>query len=398
MNLLKSPEGSVTAVLTSADPGWMIEKINEREIPLYHVKKTGELTVSFRCARNSQQSVSKLCEKYGSEVHFQENRDLGWCILSVLRHRVLVTGIIVLFLMTWYLPTRVLFIRVEGNVQIPSGQILDAAQSCGIHFGVSGKTVRSEHMKNALLEKIPELQWAGINTSGCMATILVRERETEKAQPRSAGVQSIAAVRDGYITSCTVTRGTGVCVPGQVVKAGQILISGYTDCGYCIRAEGAQGEVYGETNRNFRTIIPSSVLVRHQKRNIIRRCGIIIGKKQINLRKDSGISPGTCGRMYEEYYITLPGGFSLPLGYFRDTITHWNCDGIQVGSQNQESEWQSFAKRSVLEQTVAGHILRESHICTQMDDFILLESSFRCSEMIGRVIMQEIGDTNGEIN
>ena len=99
----------------------MIEKINEREIPLYHVKKTGELTVSFRCARNSQQSVSKLCEKYGSEVHFQENRDLGWCILSVLRHRVLVTGIIVLFLMTWYLPTRVLFIRVEGNVQIPSG-------------------------------------------------------------------------------------------------------------------------------------------------------------------------------------------------------------------------------------------------------------------------------------
>ena len=229
MNLLKSPEGSVTAVLTSADPGWMIEKINEREIPLYHVKKTGELTMSFRCARNSQLKIRKLCEKYGSEVHFQENCDLGWCILSVLRHRVLVTGIIALFLLTWYLPTRVLFVRVEGNVHIPSGQILDAAQSCGIRFGVSGKTVRSERMKNALLEKIPELQWAGINTSGCMATILVRERETEKAQPRSAGVQSIAAVRDGYITSCTVTRGTGICVPGQVVKAGQILISGYTD-------------------------------------------------------------------------------------------------------------------------------------------------------------------------
>ena len=398
MRILKNTEGTLTVVLTSADPEWMLDRLNENAIPLYRVRRTGELTVSFCCSGNNQRAVSELCRRYGSHVDFQKNRDLYWYTSSIFRHPVLTFGIAVLFVLTWYLPTRVLFLCVQGNERIPSGQVLDAARACGIQFGISGKTVRSERMKNALLEKIPDLQWAGINTSGCLATILVRERSPETEQSKTAGFKSIASIRDGYVTSCTVTGGTAACVPGQVVKAGQILISGYTDCGICIRAEDAQGEIFAETNHHFRTIIPSIATKRQKNRDTIRRYGIILGKKHINLWKDSGIFPSTCGRMYEEYYITLPGGFSLPLGFYRETITQWDCDRIPITPQEQEAEWKSFAKNCVLNQTVAGSILQESHALTQLDGVYQLDSSFHCSEMIGRVITQEIGDINGEIS
>ena len=87
---------------------------------------------------------------------------------------VLLAGLGILFLLAMYLPSRVLFIRVEGNMQIPDRQILAAAEECGIRFGASRREVRSEKVKNALLSSVPQLQWAGVNTAGCVATISVR--------------------------------------------------------------------------------------------------------------------------------------------------------------------------------------------------------------------------------
>ena len=79
-------------------------------------------------------------------------------------------------------------------------------------------------MKNALLQQIPTLQWAGINTDGCVATISVREKTVQMQQDVRYPVISIVAVRDGYITQMTVTAGSAGCKVGQSVEKGQVLI------------------------------------------------------------------------------------------------------------------------------------------------------------------------------
>jgi sporulation protein YqfD len=154
-----------------------------------------------------------------------------------------------MFLLTIFLPTRVLFIHVEGNSTVEERRILEAAQECGIRFGASRRQVRSEKMKNRLLEKVPELKWAGVNTSGCTAVISVREQPVQEQRTGYTGISSIVAACDGRITSCTVTKGNGLCAPGQVVQKGQLLISGYLDCGICIRVTGAEGEIFAETRQ-----------------------------------------------------------------------------------------------------------------------------------------------------
>ena len=79
----------------------------------------------------------------------------------------------------------------------------------------------------------------------------------QQTDQKSAGVGSIVASRDGVITSITTTKGTPLCKAGQAVKAGQILISGYTDCGISIRADPAEGEVFAETYREMMTLYAS---------------------------------------------------------------------------------------------------------------------------------------------
>ena len=83
----------------------------------------------------------------------------------------MVIGLCLLLLLVCILPTRVLFMRVEGNESIPENLILEAAEDCGIRFGASRSAVRSEKVKNGILSRISELQWVGVNTKGCIAVI-----------------------------------------------------------------------------------------------------------------------------------------------------------------------------------------------------------------------------------
>lgn len=396
MMFLTNLSGMLEARITGADPGRTLARISQQGVVLQDIRWEDDLTVRLRFNRKDRKSVASVCQKHGDDVRFFAETGILYLMKAMLARPVLTMGIFVLFALTAYIPTRVLFVRVEGNSAVPERRILEAVEQCGIRFGASRQSVRSEQMKNKLLDAVPELKWAGINTAGCTAVISVREHVQELQKPVSTGVSSIVAARDGRIISCTVTRGNGLCVPGQVVQEGQILISGYTDCGICIRVTEADGEIFAETRRETRTVTPMQRLLRREKRREWKRYGLVLGKKRINLWKGSGISPATCGRMYEEYYITLPGGFRLPVCLTVETLTDWEIGAWNVPPETLEPVIKSFSRKSVLDSSIAGSILQEDQKLTEENGCYVLESSFFCSEMIGRVITEEIGETNGK--
>lgn len=396
MRFLSCLRGWIGIRITGADPGTTLEKIRRMGIALEDIRWEDALTVRFRCAREHRHTIHRICRKQGDEMGCFEEAGLIPSIKHVLKRPVLTAGALMLFILTLFLPTRVLFVSVDGNSTVEERRILEAAEECGIRFGASRRQVRSEKMKNRLLEKVPELKWAGVNTSGCTAVISVREQPVQEQLTGYTGVSSIVAACDGRITSCTVTKGNGLCAPGQVVQKGQLLISGYLDCGICIRVTGAEGEIYAETRQEKQAVSPMQHLRFQENTDVKRRFSLILGKKRINFWKDSGISPVTCGRMYEEYYITLPGGFRLPVCLTVETLTDREVMAADIPPENMESGMKAFLRASVAESSVACSILREDQKLMEENGCYVLEGVFFCSEMIGRVITEEIGETNGK--
>ncbi|MBQ7129912.1 MAG: sporulation protein YqfD [Oscillospiraceae bacterium] len=396
MTLLHSLSGMLEGELISAEPAAAMAYISRQGITLYRVEWINDLTIRFRFRRRDRNMLVYLCKKRGDRLNITGKRGIYWAAAAFLRRPVLTAGILLGLFLTLWLPTRVLFLSVEGNQRVPARRILEAAEESGLHFGVSRRDVRSEKLKNSLLGSLPELKWAGVNTSGCTAVISVREREPDAAERETRRVSSMVALRDGYITSCIVTRGNLLCAPGQVVQKGQVLISGFTDCGICIRAEAAEGEIYAQTIRPVSAVTPSECLIRGQLKQTHRRYSLLIGKKRINLWKDSGIWDGTCGRMYEEYYMTLPGGFRLPVALGVESITVWESTPGEKDPQWAEAFLSQCARASAEDQMNAGRILQEKTLLTAAGGCFRLEGQFLCEEMIGGVITEEIGDTNGK--
>ena len=397
MNLWNSLAGMVEAELTSADPEGTLAAAAEKNIAVFSVTRKEALVMRLRVFRRDLPALRKLCEKRGDRLSVRRTLGIYWTVKRFFARPVLALGVGLLLFLTLFLPTRVLFVRVEGNSTLPDRQILEAAETMGIRFGASRRGVRSERIKNALLGAIPELQWAGVNTRGCTAVISVRERTPEeKAGEEENRVGSVVAARDGVIVSCTVLEGTSKCTPGQAVRQGQVLISGYTDCGICIRAAWAKGEVYARTRREITVIAPAEWGERTEQTGSAVRYSLILGKKRINLWKGSGIWDGSCGRIETEYPLVLPGGFQLPAALAVEELTFWDTVPSAPEEVASQAELKAFAGAYLASQMVAGKILDRSESVFSQAGGYVLTGQYDCLEMIGRERAEEIGENHGQ--
>lgn len=356
---------------TSADCAARLRHISG-EMKLVDIAFPDELTAEFTV---SSDWAKGLIDIYGEELTVIGGGGLPVFARWLWSWRGLAAWVLLLGLLTAVLPKRVWFITVEGNVTVPTRLILERAEVCGVYFGAKTGEIRSEQVKNKLLYEIPELRWAGVNTAGSSAVITVAERRSEDTAGEEQPGDLIARA-DALVTEVTLHRGTALVKPGDAVKEGQLMISGLTDLGICTRADRAEGEVWGLTRREIQTVLPSETVSRGENGGIIRKFSLRIGKKSVNFSNDSGILHGTCVKMRTVNYLTLPGGFRLPVALVTDTYYLCETGTIPRG----ETDWLAdAARRTVLEQLRGGSILKEAFTQEGTE----LTAVFECREQIG---------------
>ena len=395
MNIWESLAGICKVDVTSASPNDCINAINEMGIALKDISFKSDVSFDAWITQRNLKYILRNAAKQGAEIHIKEKKGIYWNVIRLFKRPVLLAGIAIVFALFLLLPTRVLFVRVDGNQSIPSRLIVERASDCGIGFWASRRDVRSEKMKNALLGVIPQLEWAGVNTSGCIAVISVKERTDVSLETNdNRHISSIIAMRDGIIQKITAYKGTLLCKVGQAVKKGQVLISGYEDCGICIRGGPSEGEITAQTLRHLQAVTPADYTLRKDLSRTVRNYSIKIGKNLIKLYKDSGISHTGCVKMYSERYVTLPGGFQLPLAMIVETVSYYDLSGETIQNSQLYDTLEAAAESYLLDKAVAGQILQSQTRFSEDNGLLRLYGDYICSEMIGQVRYEGIVQTD----
>ena len=389
MELWWRVRGWVRLRLTSADCAGRLRALS-REVALEDIRFENDLTVTFSVFYGD---LDRVRVRDGDSLEIIGEGGLPRWLQFLNRWKSVALMLLLLGMLTVFLQGHILFFRVEGNGTVPSRLILEQAADCGLGFGAPAREIRSEQVKNHLLWAIPELRWAGVNVSGCTAVITVAEREAAP-EPGEELPGDIVAVLDAVVTDVFPSTGTLLVAPGQAVRAGEVLISGATDLGLLVRADRAEGEIYGLTRRQYEAVLPSKTTLRRENGRVVRKFSLRIGKKYVNFSNDSGILHGTCGRMRTVKYMTLPGGFQLPVALVTDTYRL--CDAEPIPREMDAASLLEQVRQYALEEMTAGTILREE--VTVVGD--RLRVALECREMIGvfRPGTTTEGDTNDREN
>ena len=127
-----------------------------------------------------------------------------------------------------------------------------------------------------------------------------------------------------------------------------------------------------------------------------RKISLLLRKKRIFLWKESGIWEGSCGRIYKEYYITLPGGFALPVALCIEECEPYQKSQREILFDAAEEALLVFGKEYLSGQMTAGKIADGTAAVTQEAGVYRLAGEYNCLEMIGQLRQEQIGDTNGK--
>ena len=383
--------GKMRICIICADLNYLIKCLTNNGIRLEQIETIDEISANITILRPDFRKFKQIIAECGGALQIKGRKGLYWHLRSMIKRPILVIGLIIFVFLSIYLPSHILFVEVVGNSSIPEKLILEKADYCGIHWGASRVNVRSEKVKNALLNELPDLQWAGVNTKGCVAVISVKEKaRAEEIEPFSSGVCSIIAAQDGIILDFVVSGGNLLCSIGQAVKAGQTLVSGYTDCGICIRAEEADAEIYALTTRKVQVCTPVAMRKRGEVVRVEQRQYLQVGKKVINFYNNSRIYDPTCVKIENKESISLPGDFSIPVYRITQTYYYYQISD-DIDEDNAECTWMSdYAKSYVLSQMIAGEILESVDSGRCLENVYIWNGEYACKEMIGVKKQEEI--------
>lgn len=382
--------------ITSADIPAALHFLTDQDFILQDIQSESDLSILLTVWQKDYKKIKAILEKRGDRCE-TKYRFESYRFLLKMKHRWLFLAccLFILFL-SLYIPSRIYFFDVKGNHNISARWILEKAEFSGLRFGCKRAEVKSEQIKNSILNQIPELDWVGITTAGCVATIEVREKPSEETkQNPTLYVGHIVADCDGVVESVTATKGTPLCKPGQAVEKGHILISGYEDCGFVIKATKAEGEIYARTIYGINLFSPLKELQRGEKYTDDRKYSLQIGKNIINFSKDSGISPPGCVKMYSRKFLTLPGGFQLPVAIVCQELHDYET--FENAYAEIDTQWiNQMAEQYVLQEMTAGEILIKNSSVQELEDYYVLKGVYACREQIGIPKIEEIVNNDGK--
>ena len=378
--------GSCRVRLTGARVQWALNELARRRIAFRDIVHTDEWSVEVTILTRDLARAQLAAQRAMCSLTLLRRRGAGVLFRGLLRRPGLLAALGALVLAAVVLPKFVWFYEVTGNVRVPTARILREVAAAGADFGTYGPSIKPQEIKNRVLVRIPELQWLTIQQSGGKAVIVVRERPQKESINDRRTPRNVIASRAGVLTKVDVYEGGSLCKVGDVVTAGQLLVSGYLDWGYKTQVVGALAEIYATTWRKNCTVLPDTALLRERTGVQHRSVSLLLGRRRIPLFGAGNAARKNCEKTTEIRYFTLPGGLSLPLGL---EIT------VQTEYDTREKQADEAAVRTLLEQDVrtrvqtdmiAGTIRMERGTLRHDGGCWRLYTVMECEEMIARMV------------
>lgn len=134
----------------------------------------------------------------------------------------LVLSIIVVIFFTSFIWS----IEIVGNERIKDDEITKILLSMKIKEGTRKSVVAKSEISNMLLLKIQDLSYASVEIHGTRMMVEVRERNLGPEEIKEDIPCNIIASKKAVIEKIIVKRGKAIVREGEVVKEGDVLISG----------------------------------------------------------------------------------------------------------------------------------------------------------------------------
>lgn len=311
-------------------------------------------------------------------------------LLARLKKRYVLIGLsLALLVWVFHMSDMIWEIRVSGNDKVSSSEILQQLGELGVGIGTNGTRIDNRRVRSVMLERIRELSWLTVRVNGSRAEVIVRERRPRPELIDGSKAADIIAGKTGMIENIAVLEGRALVKKGDMVLAGQTLISGeLTDLQGEKRTVRALGDVSARTWYTLGAQTPSEYSEKSYTGRKHSSVSIKICDLKINLYFDSGIPYRFYDKMTTEKRSELLG-MALPFSIIKSEYYEYVPISAQTDTQQAEDMLRQRLL-TVLDGRTGGAEVTQTVFDTFAEDgAVKVRLTAECLEQIGEARFTE---------
>ena len=377
--------GEIRVSITGAYVEGCINQFTQAGIAFWDLHRKDALHVELSMLAKEKKRVEALAVRSFCTAEIKYERGLLRTLRPLRKRPILLLGVAAVVSLSFFLQSFVWVISVDGAERVHEETILRQLEELGIGFGTWAPSVDSQMTKAQMLNRVPELSWLAVNRTGGKLSVLVTERSVASSAKPPYAAGSIVAARDGVITDYSILEGMRLCKRGDVVKEGQILVSGYEDYGLYLRAVCADAEIYAKTWHSGTVVMPVHRVEKSYTGREWTQISLLLGRKRINLCGNSGIYAGSCDKMISVKQITL-AGYAFPLTVETVTYREYEEKEVTVDAASAQCALTKAWQRQTRSAMIAGTIEQTEEHFSESSGLYVLRAKSTCNEMIARLV------------
>ena len=281
-------------------------------------------------------------------------------------------------------------INIDGNYSISDGEIMNILYESGLYEGVYVPQLDYNKIHNQFLLKTDKISWISINIDGNVANVKVKERMSEEIKS-SATYANVVAKQDGQISMVTVYDGIKTVNIYDVVKKGDMLISGVmSSSSQGVRYVHADGIVNAYVTKNITIRIPMRQQIKVYTGNIHTELDLKVFIKKINIFKKYRNSYTLCDKIETSERISLFGVCPLPISINKTKYLEYNFENVTYTQREAKDLALKELKIEMDSQLKDAELISKSinHYCDF--EYYYIECELYCIENIAEIVEFEV--------
>ena len=205
-------------------------------------------------------------------------------------------------------------VRIISDESVEEERIVNTLAELGFSEGTAWSGFDKEGTEALLLDRLEDVAWISINRDGVVAMVEVRMRaKTDATPPEPYEASNVVAAFDGVVEEIIVEEGTPLVKRGDVVRKGDILISGIIETEYGTVITAARGRVVAHRFEELTVDVERERTITELVASRVGAARVTILGSSINIFKNYGNLSAECAIIEEKVRATLPNGVRLPI-------------------------------------------------------------------------------------
>ena len=209
--------------------GFSVERLINQAVAagiIFWDVQRAQAAISVKVSRRDYGRLLQIAERTGTRLKVVQHVGLP-TIFSRFRKRValllgciiFVTGLVLLTSFIWE-------IEISGTDRLNEDELLEFLAENGFDIGTFRHGIAYRDVESLLMAQFPDIAWVSLVINGTAAHISLVETIPRPEIIDLSTPADIVAAKDGIIVEMATSLGTPMFVPGDVVRAGEVLVSG----------------------------------------------------------------------------------------------------------------------------------------------------------------------------